>query len=289
MRTARVVTHARPDPVLSPYVRLYRLCSAEPGAGEADILLPGEARIRAIAAPAPWQVRVGARTAPLPVLALIGPAARTGFVAAAGGSAVEAVLTAPGWARLVGGDARRFADRVVPLAAASATLAAAFAGRQSGSAPPVALFDDILLSRLAECPPEPDEVARLAALIEDPGIATVADLAGRAGIGARQLTRVVQANFGFTPKRLLRRARFLRALARVSRLPRGGWAGAIAGTGYYDHAHFLRDCRLFLDMPLGAFLALASRPEGQAPPPAGDRPPESQAAVPSLPGAGVQL
>ena len=36
----------------------------------------------------------------------------------------------------------------------------------------------------------------------------------------------------------------------------GHWSDARGPAGYWDQSHFLRDCRLFLDMPLGAFVAL---------------------------------
>ncbi|MGJ3627808.1 hypothetical protein AB5I41_14070 [Sphingomonas sp. MMS24-JH45] len=66
-----------------------------------------------------------------------------------------------------------------------------------------------------------------------------------------------QALFGFGPKFLLRRHRFMRALADL----RGGGGGGF--TTYYDQSHFIRDANLFLGRTARRFgLSLTPMMEG---------------------------
>ncbi len=86
-------------------------------------------------------------------------------------------------------------------------------------------------------------------------IRTAEMLCHRLGINHARLTRLCTRNFGFTPKLLLRRERFLRSFAAVRNLPRGMWASAI-DPAYVDQSHFIRDAHRFLGMTPSRFLAL---------------------------------
>ena len=61
--------------------------------------------------------------------------------------------------------------------------------------------------------------------------------------------------FGFTPKLLMRRARFLRSLHAVAQAPVAARATAI-DPSYTDYSHFVRDAQHFLGMSPQAFLKL---------------------------------
>ena len=37
---------------------------------------------------------------------------------------------------------------------------------------------------------------------------------------------------------------------------RGNWRTVVLEAGYHDQPHFVRDCQLFLDMPLSTFVAM---------------------------------
>jgi AraC-like DNA-binding protein len=81
----------------------------------------------------------------------------------------------------------------------------------------------------------------------DSAIARVEELAERVGVSQRSLERLCARYFGFPPKTLLRRQRFLRSLAHFALNPRGSWARALDGQ-YTDQAHFVRDFRAFMGM-----------------------------------------
>ena len=76
-------------------------------------------------------------------------------------------------------------------------------------------------------------------------MASVAALGERLGVGRRTLERLCVRYFGFPPKLLLRRQRFLRSLAQFMIDPRRTWSKAIDDQ-YYDQAQFVRDFRSFM-------------------------------------------
>jgi len=83
--------------------------------------------------------------------------------------------------------------------------------------------------------------------LRDPDIANVAELGERLGMSERSLERLCGRFFGFPPKLLLRRQRFLRSLARYMADPDRTWSHALDGQ-YYDQAQFVRDFRSFMGM-----------------------------------------
>ena len=65
------------------------------------------------------------------------------------------------------------------------------------------------------------------------------------GVSERTLNRICLRAFGFPPKRLLRRQRFLRTLDRVrDRLDMP--LSELLQDGYYEQAHFIREFRAFV-------------------------------------------
>jgi methylphosphotriester-DNA--protein-cysteine methyltransferase len=69
------------------------------------------------------------------------------------------------------------------------------------------------------------------------------------------LERLTQRYFGFTPKLLLRRQRFLRSLAQYMLDPSLNWTGAIDGQ-YHDQAQFVRDFKAFMGLSPRQYAAL---------------------------------
>ena len=83
--------------------------------------------------------------------------------------------------------------------------------------------------------------------MRDPDIANVTELGARLDMSERSLERLCGRYFGFPPKVLLRRQRFLRSLAQFMLDPTRVWSKAIDGQ-YYDQAQFVRDFRSFMGM-----------------------------------------
>lgn len=75
----------------------------------------------------------------------------------------------------------------------------------------------------------------------------VAEIASAIGVSSRTLTRRVTASFGVSPKRVLRRSRFLDMAAVVRGLAVAD-EGALAALRFYDQSHRVREFRHFAGM-----------------------------------------
>jgi methylphosphotriester-DNA--protein-cysteine methyltransferase len=93
------------------------------------------------------------------------------------------------------------------------------------------------------------------AALVDPEVITVAGLVGRTGISHRTVERICDRAFGFPPKVLMRRQRFMRSLAQYMLDPSLRWIGAIDGH-YHDQAQFVRDFKQFMGMTPREYAAL---------------------------------
>jgi AraC-like DNA-binding protein len=172
-------------------------------------------------------------------------------------------LQPAGWARFVDAPANSMADTIV-----NAGELAAFAPfhpvldivRNGGDdADETAHQINAYLVALPRGPlPVEHLVLACQTALRDPDIADVAVLAEHLGVGRRTLERMCARYFGFPPKLLLRRQRFLRSLARYMLEPMHNWSSAL-DLQYYDHAHFVRDFRSFMGMTPTEY-ALAPHP-----------------------------
>lgn len=187
--------------------------------------------------------------------ALFGPTSRAIHVDSNGGRLIGFGLSPLGWSRLIPHPAAEFANRVTPLAAvmgatAERRLYAALAAARDDRAIVAALDREL---RRWLLPPGDDDAAigAMTALLFDPAISDVSTITDRLALDARRLRRITLRYFGFPPKILLRRARFMRALMTLAQ--HGGDAES-APPGYHDYSHFIRDAKLFLDTTGKRFL-----------------------------------
>ena len=253
----RSIWYAQPAPALAPYLTAYDAYDVTM-AGDGvhhDIFPPAWGAIR-ILVEGEWAVEVRRwRYDPMPDAALFGPLACVGRSRARRGHAICVGLTPMGWARFMRIDARAHANRVTPLGEVWPHHAAALGEAVKRGDDPAAAFDAFFLALLGTTAPEEEAIGALYPLLLDPAVLTFEHLLERLGATPSRLRRVATQHFGFAPKLLLRRARFMRALVTLLRAERGGWRPLIEAAGYYDQSHFVRDCQLFLDSTLTRFLA----------------------------------
>ena len=161
-------------------------------------------------------------------------------------------LQPAGWARFATGHARELTDRTVDGSAhASLTrfrpIEAIVRDKLQDADAAAGAINDHLMRHLGRPLRQEGVVFACQEAIRDPDIPNVAALGERLGLNARALERLCSRYFGFPPKTLLRRQRFLRSLARFMLDPRRTWSKAIDGQ-YYDQAQFVRDFRSFMGM-----------------------------------------
>lgn len=165
-----------------------------------------------------------------------------------------------GWATLFTAQAGDYADRFVdgltdPAFAAFAPLARALAASEGDFASELALIEAHMAKVFAAAEEADPAITALNAALVDPDLVAVADLAARVGMQVRSLERLSCRAFGFPPKLLIRRQRFLRSLARFMLDPSLKWVGAL-DCHYHDQSHFVRDFRRFMGMSPSAYAKL---------------------------------
>ena len=103
--------------------------------------------------------------------------------------------------------------------------------------------------------PDHERIVRVHRVMVELGLATVADFADLVGISTRALERTCRRYFGFPPKLLLRRQRFMRSLAAWMLGGMGRWTAAIDEL-YTDQAHFNHEFHEFMGMSPSEYAAL---------------------------------
>lgn len=253
-----------PSPQVAPYITTYYLTDFAVPEGQIveDWLHPEWANLR-IWDRAVCNAAVGAEELrPAPEMIGTGPTSLASHFQAGPARAWGIGLLPQGWARFVAAPASQFADRFCdaqtdPAFVHLAPLLGRVFGKEADPAAEAARLDAFFCELLERCPPHEDEAKiRTAhtALIDD-GVTSVSELADTLGISPRSLERLSLKAFGFSPKLLLRRQRFLRSLAQFMLDPSLTWIKTL-DCQYVDQAHFVRDFRRFMTMSPSAYAAL---------------------------------
>jgi AraC-like DNA-binding protein len=165
-----------------------------------------------------------------------------------------------GWARFVGKAAGDHANLVGdghthPSFAEFAPLAATLFAGSPDEAGELARI--VAYFQAAKARPIADEqrIQAIHSALVDPQLATVSELVERVGTSQRTIERLCHRHFGFSPKLLLRRQRFMRSLAQFMLDPSLKWIGAMDGQ-YHDQAQFVRDFHEFMGMTPREYAAL---------------------------------
>jgi AraC-like DNA-binding protein len=161
-------------------------------------------------------------------------------------------LKPAGWAKFVAAPASDFANRMVdgeghPAFAGFAGLLARINSCGDDQDQAAAEIDRFVM-QMADWPvPHEDRIIACQDALRDPEVSTAAQLQDRLGMTARSLERLCHRYFGFTPKLLLRRQRFLRSLIHFLKDGHGNWSEALDAQ-YHDQAQFVREFRAFMGM-----------------------------------------
>ena len=259
----RVATRFFPvSAALRPYASIIYLTEidAPPGARVEDVLHPEWANLRFIAGEAPLAAIGNAAPVPAPAFIAAGPTSRATYFAAGPMRAWGIGILPAGWARYVPIPAEALADRFCdgaahPAFAALAPLGEALRAIEDAEAAARAI-DDHFVALLARAPRDDPMIGKAHAALLDEELASVGDLADKLGLSERSVERLSRRAFGFPPKLLLRRQRFLRSLARFMLDPSMAWTATL-DHHYYDQAQFIRDFQRFMGMRPGVYAARA--------------------------------
>ncbi len=240
---------------LRGYVTFYYF--VELSAPLTDFLYPEWGNVR-FAVSGEWRAEMaGVYPSARHVNCIFGPTDRCGKITASGGKVVGFGVTPLGWRRLIGGDANLMANRVRPysgeLGESGDELGDAFATGEPDERG-VARLDQVLGERARDRPPEP-RLMMAADRVLRTRPSDVPAFAAAVGVSQRSLHRLCLRTFGFAPKRLLRRQRFLDTLARF-RSAVGASLETSLDAEYTDQPHFYRDFRDFMGVsPQAYFIA----------------------------------
>jgi AraC-like DNA-binding protein len=253
-----VIRYYHPAEKLQPYIVSYSLADVV-GDVPPALLQPGWANIRFVLTGLGTTRVAGTERSSLDTPARIfGPTSRAYELAGSRGTRAVGIGLSPlGWAHFIGQPAHRFADRVEPLDVvladdAECLLDALRDAVDDGASR--AVLDGFFLRLHAVRPAPPPLLIRAHELLLDPAMASAEQLAASLGLSSRHVARLSLDMFGFTPKLLLRRQRFLRTIAAMRGRPQESWAALLDET-YFDQSHFVRDCHRFLGMSPSAFFA----------------------------------
>lgn len=110
-----------------------------------------------------------------------------------------------------------------------------------------------------EDPGTAEAIAACRAVVEDPALSRVDQLAARLGCTERAVQRRFRRHVGAPPKFVIRRQRLQEAAVRLERGDAVSLADLAHGLGYADQAHFARDWKAATGMTAGAFAQSAAR------------------------------
>jgi len=252
-----------PADELKPYVSTLYLTEVDSSNGQpiADHLHPEWANLRFLQDETPLAAIGDQKPEIMPQFIAVGPTSRSSYFSAVKMRSWGIGLLPLGWVKFVNASAEDYADRTVdgdkdPVFASFKNLRGIiFDGKTNSTADEVGRINTILLKLLKQAPADNDLAQRAHSILVDPELATVQEMAERLNIIGRSLDRLSRKAFGFPPKLLLRRQRFLRSLAENMLNPEQNWISSL-DPQYYDQAHFGRDFRRFMGMSASEYKAL---------------------------------
>jgi AraC-like DNA-binding protein len=251
-----------PDPDLAPFVTtFYHIEVGAIGGGWLeDWLHPEWANLR-FCDGQPADAAIGDQPLePVPDVIMTGPTSMCTRFRVRQGRFWGVGLLPLGWARFCAADASAYRDSITDARGNEAFRDLAEVGDGLFSATvnvvrEAAHLQQGMRALLARKSDGEARIAKVNAALVDPDVKSVGEFAEYAAMSPRTLERLCRRVFGFPPKLLLRRQRFLRSLARYMLDPSMSWLGSL-DSGYHDQAHFVRDFHRFMTMSPSAYAKL---------------------------------
>jgi AraC-like DNA-binding protein len=260
LKSSSPVSFILPTHALRRYVSTYYFFDFKSDHGELeDLLHPEWASAHYTLSGSSRGNIVGEPPLPTPDVNITGPTGKAARIFFHELRLVGIGLLPLGWYRLIGCPADRWANRVGQMEGVPefGLFQNIWSEMQGVNDPEeiAALFNRILLRAITGADPLEIEIENIHEALADPDISSVADLSAATGIGQQRLERLSRKVFGFPPKRLLRRQRFLRTLGNVMMDTELKWSGALDDQ-YFDQAHFNRDFQEFMGMSPSQYVAM---------------------------------
>lgn len=189
---------------------------------------------------------------PVPPAALYGTITRAQRLTSHGGVMIGAGITPMGWSRLFRMPASDLRDRAVPLdriwpgAEVQALYDRLATSDRAQDVP--GILDDFFLRHVREPGRDEPQIRRFVDLLRQDTEYDLPAAAAHVGVTPVTLRRLSTRYFGFPPKILMIRARFLRSIVRMMMAGTGTPDYSLMSPAYFDIPHFLRDADRFLGM-----------------------------------------
>jgi AraC-like DNA-binding protein len=163
-------------------------------------------------------------------------------------------------ARFWGIDVSKLANDVFPIAALMGPEGAAFSGAIRALGDPDAMFafaDRHFLALLDTTQnTHPVQLTlQLHQLINDSNVTRIEDIAAAMKLSLSAVNSLCKRRFGFPPKQLLRRQRFLRMLEELHARPYSEWRDFV-DPQYSDQSHMIRDFKQIMGLSPSQYLAM---------------------------------
>lgn len=254
------VSFAIPTQRLRPFLSTYWEMTVSGEGLIEDWLHPEWANIR-MTLDDPWSFGPTPETASvLPIAIIHGPTSHPTFIRGHAGRAFGIGILPTGWNRFWRADASRWADRFDPLSTLMGTDADRLASLMKAAPDFEAraqAADAFMLNLLDRTDPShlDEQIQAFFQVLIDPASATVEQITSTLGLPQSRLARLSKRGFGFPPKLLLRRQRFLRMLGTLHARPYDEWPDFL-DPQYVDQSHMIRDFQRFLGMAPSRYFAL---------------------------------
>lgn len=261
--TEIVIRFIMPEPRLRPYISTFYHTDVRPNDDQAmvDWLHPEWANLRFISGQPPLGGIGKADIVTAPRFNVVGPTSHATYFESGRMRSWGIGLLPLGWSKFFGASAELYADRFEngetdPVFSNMAPISKIlFDGSDTPLEQEAKSISDHFINLLDTAPPDDPLIQDAHSILVDPDLATVQEMADRLAITGRTLDRLSRRVFGFPPKLLLRRQRFLRSLAENMLNPSQNWVTSL-DPQYYDQSHFGRDFQSFMGMSATEYKAL---------------------------------